>query len=195
MVRENGWQGAAATGLVDGSQEWRVLSGAGEMDATHNMVYVETTIPSFYFTLRTDPESIARMHWTRQWWAEYADSCTLTTSAAVIDELRKGTGERRDERIALLANAIVLPITEEVIRIAQVYIERRVMPQDPEGDALHLALASYYKTDFLLTWNCKHLANVRKLQHIRMVNFELGLATPVLATPLNFGGTEGISDE
>jgi len=165
------------------------------MDPAHNTVYVETSIPSFYFTLRTDPESIARMHWTRQWWAEYAADCTLTTSAAVIDELRKGTGERTDGRVALLANAIVLPITEEVIRIAQVYIDRRVMPQDPEGDALHLALASYHKADFLLTWNCRHLANASKFQHIRVVNYELGLATPVLATPLNFGSTEGTSDE
>ena len=110
------------------------------MDATHNTVYLETTIPSFYYTLRTDPESVARMHWTRQWWAAYADACQLTTSAAVIDELGKGIGERTEERIALLANAVLLPITEEVIRIAQVYIDRRVMPRDPEGDALHLAL-------------------------------------------------------
>jgi predicted nucleic acid-binding protein len=165
------------------------------MDATHSWVYVETSIPSFYFTLRTDPESIARMHWTRRWWAEYATRCMLTTSAAVIDELRRGTGERTEDRIGLLANAIVLPITEEVIRIARVYIDRRVMPQDPQGDALHLALASYHKADFLLTWNCQHLANASKFQQIRLVNYELGLATPVLATPLNFGSTEGTSDE
>lgn len=169
--------------------------GYESMDSTHNRVYVETSIPSFYYTLRTDPESVARMHWTRQWWAAYADTCELTTSAAVIDELRKGTGERTEDRIALLANAVVLPITEEVIRIAQVYIDRRVMPRDPEGDALHLALASYHKADFLLTWNCKHLANASKFHHIRMVNFELGLATPILATPLNFGSLEGTSDE
>ena len=137
------------------------------MDPTHNTVYVETTIPSFYYTLRTDAESVARMHWTRHWWATYADSCTLTTSAAVIDELQMGTGERTADRIALLANATLLPITDEVIQIAQAYIDRCVMPRDPEGDALHLALASYHKADFLLTWNCKHLANANKFQHIR----------------------------
>lgn len=95
----------------------------------------------------------------------------------------------------MLENAIVLPITEEIDQIVQVYIERRVMPRDPGGDALHLALASYYKTDFLLTWNCRHLANASKFQHIRMVDFELGLPTPVLATPLNFADSEGVSDE
>lgn len=82
-----------------------------------------------------------------------------------------------------------------MIRIAQVYIDRRLMPRDPEGDALHLALASYHKADFLLTWNCKHLANASKFHHIRMVHFELGLAMPILATPLNFGRLEETSDE
>jgi len=72
------------------------------------------------------------------------------------------------------------------IDIAQVYIDKQVMPRDPKGDALHLALASYHKVDFLLTWNCRHLANANKFHHIRVVNFEMGLPCPVLTTPLNF---------
>ena len=156
------------------------------MDATHNTVYIETSIPSFYHTLRTDPESVARMHWTHQWWQEYADKSTLLTSAAVIEELQQGAGSKNEVRISLLDQATVLPISNEVIEIAQVYIDKLVMPRDPQGDALHLAFASYHKADFLLTWNCRHLANVNKLHHIRVVNFELGLACPVLTTPLNF---------
>ena len=156
------------------------------MNATHNTVYIETSIPSFYHTLRTDPESIARMHWTRRWWQEYAAKSALVTSAAVIDELQQGTGGKNEERISLLDRASVLPITEEVIEIAQVYITKLVMPRDPQGDALHLALASYHKVDFLLTWNCRHLANANKFHHIRVVNFEIGLSCPVLTTPLNF---------
>jgi len=54
-------------------------------------IYIETSIPSFYHTLRTDPESIARRNWTHQWWRENATKLTLMTSAAVIAELRKGT--------------------------------------------------------------------------------------------------------
>ena len=162
------------------------------MDATHNTVYIETSIPSFYHTLRTDSESIARMAWTRQWWREYAGRSRLVTSAAVVDELLRGTGGKNDERISLLDQATVLPISEKVIEIAQVYIDKQVMPRDPQGDALHLALASYHKADFPLTWNCRHLANASKLHHIRVVNFEIGLATPALTTPLNFlsGGNE-----
>ena len=57
------------------------------------------------------------------------------------------------------------------------------MPQNPVGDALHLALASYHKCDYLLTWNCKHLANPNKFQRIRFVNTALGLYIPALVTP------------
>ncbi len=136
-------------------------------------VYIETSIPSFYYTFRTDSESIARMHWTRQWWKEYFTKFTLTTSAAVIDELRQGIGKNTEERIALLDDMDILPITNEVIEIAQIYIDKLVMPKDPKGDALHLAIASLYKVDALLTWNCKHIANANKFNHIRRVNFGL----------------------
>ena len=62
------------------------------------------------------------------------------------------------------------------------------MPADPAGDALHLALASFYKCDFLVTWNCLHLANANKFGHIRRVNTILGLIVPNLVTPLELLG-------
>ena len=108
------------------------------------LIYIETTIPSFYHTLRTDAESRIRQKWTRQWWDEYADIFTLVSSAAVIE--------------------------------------------DPSGDALHLAIASFYNVDSLLTWNCRHLANANKIHLIREINQELGLSTPELTTPLNYLG-------
>ena len=58
------------------------------------------------------------------------------------------------------------------------------MPKDFEGDAMHLAFASYFKIDFLLTWNCNHLANANKKQHIRMLNTKLNLNIPEIITPL-----------
>ena len=149
-------------------------------------VYIETTIPSFYHTLRRDPESIARMHWTRQWWSKYADEYHLISSLAVIDELQKGVSGKTPERLSLLDPVVMLPITEEIVEIAQIYIDKLVMPNDPTGDALHLAVASFHKADVLLTWNCQHLANVNKIDPIRRINFQLGLAAPILATPLNY---------
>ncbi len=149
-------------------------------------VYIETTIPSFYYTLRTDTESVARMNWTRQWWSEFAPEFTLVSSPAVVAELRRGAGETTGQRISLLKDVELLEVTDQVEDVANVYIDRLVMPDDPGGDALHLALASVHRVDVLLTWNCRHLANPSKMEHIRLVNYELGLPMPLLTTPLNY---------
>ncbi|MCH8295368.1 type II toxin-antitoxin system VapC family toxin [Candidatus Poribacteria bacterium] len=138
-------------------------------------IYIETTIPSFYHTLRTDDESRVRQKWTRQWWNEYADEFILTSSVAVIEELSEGTSEKTQQRLDLLKDVELLPIRDEVELIARIYIERLIMPTDPSGDALHLAVASFYNVDALLTWNCKHLANANKINLIRQINQELSL--------------------
>ena len=154
-------------------------------------VYIETTIPSFYHTLRTDAESVARRHWTRQWWAEYASQFELFTSPAVILELQQGSSEKTTERLELISQLELLDINDDVDGIVGAYIEKRVMPIVPGGDALHLAVASYYRMGVLLTWNCRHLANPNKMRHIWAVNGELGLPTPLLTTPLNYVGGDG----
>ena len=77
-----------------------------------------------------------------------------------------------------------MSVEPTVIEIVEAYIQRLVMPQDPTGDALHLALASFHKCDFLLTWNVRHLANANKFVHIRRINTLLGLFSPTLVTPL-----------
>ena len=160
------------------------------MSSMKSRVYIETTIPSFYHTLRRDTESLAMMNWTRRWWLELAPQCSLVTSPAVIAELRCGTGENTQRRLELLADVDLLEITRQVEDVASIYIQRLVMPNDPGGDALHLAAASVHRVDVLLTWNCRHLANPSKMEHIRLVNYELDLPTPLLTTPLNYLGGE-----
>ncbi len=147
-------------------------------------IYVETTIPSFYFEVRTAPDMIARRDWTRRWWDRALGIDDLVTSAAVIDELERGGFPGRQECLDLLQSLPVLSIEEPVLEIVEAYIQRHVMPADPAGDALHLALASYHRCDFLVTWNCQHLANANKFDHIRRVNTVLGLFVPALVTPL-----------
>ena len=147
-------------------------------------VYIETTIPSFYHETRTAPEIVARREWTRQWWSVAANRYELVTSPAVVDELAAGPEDRSAEWLALIAGFPILTVEPPIIEIVQAYIQHKVMPRDPTGDALHLALASYHKCDFLVTWNCEHLANANKFGHIRRVNTSLGLYVPVLPTPL-----------
>jgi len=88
----------------------------------------------------------------------------------------------------------VLPFDDRVIDITQVYVDNYLMPRILSGDALHLAYASYYKTDFLLTWNCNNLANDNKRQHIRIINARLSLLTPEIVTPLELF-TESANDQ
>jgi predicted nucleic acid-binding protein len=151
-------------------------------------VYIETTIPSAYSDKRTEPEMVARRIWTREWWDKHRHAYELVTSAAVLQELARGAPERIQERLALLADVEVLAAEPAALDIAEVYVDRHVMPRGVGGDALHLALASFHKCDILLTWNCQHLANYRKFDHIRRVNTLLGLHVPLLLTPLELLG-------
>jgi hypothetical protein len=153
-------------------------------------VYIETSIPSFYFEGRASPDMVARRDWTRQWWDQVADRCELVTGAAVVAELSRGNFPGRDQCLELMATIQVMPMEPAILDIVEAYIANQVMPNDPVGDALHLALASYHKCDFLLTWNCKHLANANKFGHIRRVNNLLGLFVPTLVTPLELLGDE-----
>lgn len=157
---------------------------------TQYRVYIETTIPSFYYTLRRDLESRAMQSWSRKWWKEYADQFTLVSSIVVINELSDGTSEKTQDRINLVKDLEMLSVTTEIDQIAQTYIDRLIMPQDMFGDAHHVALASFYNVDALLTWNYKHIANLNKIYRIRQINQELGLPTPELATPLNYLGVD-----
>ncbi|HEY9705027.1 MAG TPA: type II toxin-antitoxin system VapC family toxin [Allocoleopsis sp.] len=151
-------------------------------------VYIETSIPSFYYEIRTEPDMIARKEWTRLWWNQIRNEYETVTSVAVLDELNKGNFPNKEQAIQLLNDILLIDIESEIAAIVQTYIQNQVMPNDPLGDALHLAIASYHKCDFLLTWNCRHLANANKFAHIRRINVMLGLYVPTLITPLELMG-------
>lgn len=151
-------------------------------------VYIETSIPSFYYEVRTEPDMVARRQWTRKWWENAANDYLLVTSPAVFDELDDGNFPNQKDAIALAATLTQLVVAPKIGEIVDEYIRHKLMPNDPTGDALHLAIASYHKCEFLLTWNCQHLANANKFGHIRRVNEMLGLYVPLLVTPLELLG-------
>lgn len=148
------------------------------------VVYIETTIPSFHQEVRTEPEMIARRNWTREWWNNQREHYQLVTSIAVIEELERGDYPNKEKILNLVADIPLLSINTEIHDIVETYIKRKLMPADILGDALHLAIASFHGCDFLLTWNCKHLANANKFSHIRRLNTLLGLYVPALITPV-----------
>jgi predicted nucleic acid-binding protein len=108
----------------------------------------------------------------------------LVTSENTINELSRGNYPNKKRILEFALKLKILPFSDEIIQISQIYIDNSLMPKDLEGDAMHLAYASYYKVDFLLTWNCNHLANANKRDHIRFLNTRLRLFIPDIITPL-----------
>ena len=151
-------------------------------------VYIETSIFSFYHDRRTAAAIIAMREWTRQWWDDYRHNYDVVTSTAVLAELDSGSLPHRHDSLAMALTLPAIPVEDAITEIVDVYISHQVMPNDPVGDALHLALASFHKFDYLLTWNCQHLANANKFAHIRRLNVLLGLHVPALVTPMELMG-------
>ena len=143
-------------------------------------VYIETTIPSFYYEVRAEPEMVARRASTRRWWTEEGPGYELFCSAFVVGELQEGEYPGKDDALRLVETLPLLEVVPEIEEIVEVYLRRQLMPL---GDSYHLAMASYYGMHFLLTWNCRHLANA----HLRgaLVEFLVlkGHHSPVVCTP------------
>ena len=145
-------------------------------------VYIDTTIPSYLFDSRESLELHIKI--TQKWWSEERSNFNIWISEATIDEVNDGDYPSKADIIQLLAQVPVLPSQPMVTEIAQTYLDNYLMPLALKGDALHLAYASFYKIDFLLTWNCNHLANANKRKHIQTINDNLNLAMPAIITPL-----------
>ena len=148
-------------------------------------IYIEMTIPSFYFENRRNVERVSRRNWTRRWWDEHRDEHELATSLVVRNELSdpKYPEAKRRNALALMDELPLLDLNARIDEIMQIYVKNLLMPQQPAADAIHLALASHYRCDVLLTWNCVHLANPQKFRHIEIVNKRLGLPMPSVVMP------------
>ena len=146
-------------------------------------VCVETTVPGFYAETRADAAAVYRRETTRRWWAEEAPRYDLLVSPFVVEELAGGEYAGKDEALAPVADLPVLEVVPEIEDIVAVYVAHRLMPQGERGDAAHLAVASFYSADFLLTWNRRHLASIRKARHLAEINSRLGLFVPGVTTP------------
>ena len=148
-----------------------------------DQVYIETSVIGAYFEERSDTVSAAQRYWTRIWWNDVRLHYSSVISQVVIDELSHHKFPHSKKALDLVEDIEKVAIKDEIKQIANIYIHNQIMPKNPLGDAMHLALASYHKCDFLLTWNCKHIANPNKFKQIRLCNNLLGLFVPTMTTP------------
>ena len=145
-------------------------------------IYIETSI--FGACHDTRPDMMDIRNSTLQWFDEQAANYKLMVSKSVVTELKGGDYPFKADVVKMLHGLPVLEdLNGEIANIANVYLENRLMPKGEDGDAWHLAFASYYQCHYLLSWNCKHLVNPNKFGHIRTINTRLRLSTPRLVTP------------
>lgn len=144
-------------------------------------VYVETTVFSFYYDER--PSCAYQRGVTRDWWATQRTRYRVVTSYLSLAEVGNPVYPGWELVHGMASRVPLLSDAPEIKGIVRLYLEHRLMPQDDAGDALHLAMASYHAVDYLMTWNCRHLANANKFDHIRQINTRLGLLTPAIVTP------------
>jgi hypothetical protein len=152
-------------------------------------VYVETTIPSFAVggispVLATAAHQIT----TRRWWEEEREKYRLFVSRVVEDEILTGHAQIAQQRVALLKGLPRLAVNREAVELAGELHAYLRLPPAAETDALHLAIAFHYKTDYLLTWNMKHLANGRIRREIERFGHEKRVTIPVICTPEELAG-------
>lgn len=164
---------------------------AVEVVAAMRSVYIETTIPSFYFEERPSADAIAWRAATRAWWDGCRQAYRLVISDFVIEELGRTPVPKRRALLALVAGLERLALPPGLNDVIATYIENRLVPADALGDAAHLAMASLHGIDFLLTWNIRHLANANKFRHLGVINGRLGLPVPTITTPLNLSAEDG----
>lgn len=147
-------------------------------------VYIETTIPS-YVTSRLNRDLVvaAQQQVTREWWETERFSYKLYISEAVITECRCGDEELAKRRLELIKGLPVLHLNDEITKLAEDYLNLLEIPNKASIDALHLATAVYNEIDFLLTWNCKHLAHGEVRARIHNFNKQNNLFEPVILTP------------
>jgi hypothetical protein len=154
-------------------------------------VFIETTIPSYYVAKRSrDIVQAARQELTIEWWDSHRSRYELLSSQIVLDEAARGHGAMAEKRLDMLAEIPLLVITDAVVRIAEELLKDGVVPESAGDDAFHIACAGVHGVDFLLTWNCKHIANPHNRQRIRKCFTRHGIKMPVICTPEEFIGDE-----
>ena len=125
----------------------------------------------------------AHQQTTNEWWTDVRPQVECFVSPFVIDEASRGEAAYAEKRLAQIADFPVLEVNERVEELAQEYFAALRIPDKAKVDAFHLAIAAWHKMDYVLSWNCKHIASGRVQKTLQEVNARSGVHTPVVCTP------------
>jgi hypothetical protein len=148
-------------------------------------VYVETTIPSYLTSAPSRDLIVAgQQQITHTWWQTAKERFELFISEAVLQEIRAGNPEAAAKRMQVVEGLTILDVTKEVDSLVEIYQKRFQIPQRARMDIVHIAVAVVYELDYVVTWNCKHIANWQIIHSLMEVNRSLGRFTPLIYTPV-----------
>jgi predicted nucleic acid-binding protein len=142
-------------------------------------IYLETSVVGAYL----DNGEPFRRDLTMRWWEREMGEYRTVVSQLVARELERVPEPHRTAYLKLVAPLEQVEMTEEATILAEGYISRGIFHRKYIGDAVHVAVASFHKIDYLVTWNFGHLANVRRQARIRLFNTAAGFFVPQIVTP------------
>lgn len=148
-------------------------------------VYVETSVIS-YLAARTSPTNLrvaANQETTREWWESRRDKFDLYISAVVIGEAQRGDPALADARMLVLQGLNIAQVTPAALELAAALIAGAGVPKKANEDALHIAIAATNGLDYLLTWNCTHIANAVTIPRVNSICRARGFEPPLIYTP------------
>jgi predicted nucleic acid-binding protein len=146
-------------------------------------VYIETSVVSYLTSLPSrDIVVAAHQQITHAWWAT-RERYALYVSEAVLAEAGGGDPLAAERRLSALADVPVLMITGEVGNLAARFVDEGALPRKAFVDALHVATAAVHGMDYVLTWNCAHIANAKIRARLGPLCRWHGLRPPMICTP------------
>ena len=162
------------------------------MDDELPSVYVETSVLS-YLAARPSSNLIvaAQQELSREWWELGRFHYRLVISRFVLDEIAKGNPEAAERRLELASELPLLEVDNEVLQLSREFLKRGIIPPKGEADSAHIAVATRHGIDYLLTWNCRHIANASIQRRLEAVASKDSYELPIICTPSDlFGGNE-----
>jgi hypothetical protein len=152
-------------------------------------VYIETSVVS-YLAARPPARTVAHQWhvWTKDWWRLRRPFFECVISAEVLREAAAGDPKASRQRLEILSTLTVLRRTPAVDELAEALLSAGALPAKAKADAAHLAIATVHRVDYLLTWNCKHLANAEVWLRVRPLVEQRGYRMPMVCRPLQLMG-------
>jgi predicted nucleic acid-binding protein len=152
-------------------------------------VYIETSILG-YLTARSTQHLIlaANIEVTKEWWQTRQNDFTLFISQLVIDEVARGDSEIALKRLEILNGIPQVALNQAVRSLAAHFLSRSNLPPKASDDAVHIAAATVHGLNYLLTWNCKHIANAQIQRKLEEISLDFGYRLPVICTPYELLG-------